>query len=128
MFFGRDTKSWWSLLSGVYARGCKRRGKCVNCSGLTNSREGHLLRYPKFGLFGGNQLRTLYGVSEGVIYSITFHNYIVVHSTDGKKTCVKMAVDKLDAMFIGAGDLFAALWIAWQDKHPDDLEVLKLLV
>ncbi|KAK2171019.1 hypothetical protein NP493_1110g00039 [Ridgeia piscesae] len=46
---------------------------------------------------------------------------------DGKKTCVKMAVDKLDAMFIGAGDLFAALWIAWQDKHPDDLEVLKLL-
>ena len=37
-----------------------------------------------------------------------------------------MEIDKLDAMFIGAGDLFAALWIAWQDKHPDDLEVLKL--
>ena len=41
---------------------------------------------------------------------------------------MKMAVDKLDAVFIGSGDLFAALWIAWQDKHPDDLEVLKLLV
>ena len=90
---------------------------------------------------------TLYGMSEGVIYTfkdlqlyfvvnilyckkgITFlNNYIVVPSTDGKKTCVKMEVDKLDGMFIGAGDLFAALWIAWQDKHPNDLEVLKLLV
>ena len=39
--FGRDTKSRWSLLSGVYARGSKRshtRGKCVTCSGLTNFR------------------------------------------------------------------------------------------
>ena len=45
--FGRDTKSRWSLLSGVYARGSKRSptgGKCVTCSGLTNSREGQLLR------------------------------------------------------------------------------------
>ena len=43
--FGRDTKSRWSLLSGVYARGSKRShtgGKCVTCSGLTNSREGQL--------------------------------------------------------------------------------------
>ena len=40
--FGRDTKSRWSLLSGVYARGSKishTGGKCVTCSGLTNSRE-----------------------------------------------------------------------------------------
>ena len=32
--FGRDTKSWWSFLSGVYARGSKRShtgGKCVIC-------------------------------------------------------------------------------------------------
>ena len=36
--FGRDTKSRWSLLSGVYG------GKCVTCSGLTNSREEQLLR------------------------------------------------------------------------------------
>ena len=43
--FGRDTKSLWSLLSGVYARGSKiphtgggGGGKCVTCSGLTNSR------------------------------------------------------------------------------------------
>ena len=35
------------ILSGVYARGSKRShtgGKCVTCSGLTNSREGQLLR------------------------------------------------------------------------------------
>ena len=39
--FGRDTKSRWSLLSGVYARGSKRShtgGKYVTCSGFTNSR------------------------------------------------------------------------------------------
>ena len=43
--FGRDTKSRWSLLSGVYARGSKishTGGKCVTCSGLTNSIEGQL--------------------------------------------------------------------------------------
>ena len=43
--FGRDTKSRWFFLSGVYARGSKRShtgGKCVICSGLTNSREGQL--------------------------------------------------------------------------------------
>ena len=39
--FGRDTKRRWSLLSGVYVRGSERShtgGKCVICSGLTNSR------------------------------------------------------------------------------------------
>ena len=42
--FGRDTKSRWSLkfyLHGVYAGGSKPShtgGKCVTCSGLTNSR------------------------------------------------------------------------------------------
>ena len=43
--FGRDTKSRWSLLSGVYARGSKRshiEGKFVTCSGLINSRVGQL--------------------------------------------------------------------------------------
>ena len=41
MSFGRDIKSRWSLLSGVYGRVSKRSrtgGKCVTCSGLTNSR------------------------------------------------------------------------------------------
>ena len=33
-------KAWWSLLSGVYARGSKRSHtgvKCITCSGLTNA-------------------------------------------------------------------------------------------
>ena len=41
MSFGRDTKSRWSLLFGVYARGSKishTGGKYVTCSGLTHSR------------------------------------------------------------------------------------------
>ena len=40
--FGRYTKSLWSLLPGVYVRRSKishTGGKCVTCSGLTNSRE-----------------------------------------------------------------------------------------
>ena len=39
--FGRDTKSRWSLLSGVYARGSKRPHQSAlemcNCRGLSNS-------------------------------------------------------------------------------------------
>ena len=45
VYSGRDTKSRWSFLSGVYARRCKRShtgSKCVTCSGLTNSRDGQL--------------------------------------------------------------------------------------
>ena len=41
----KDTKSRWSLLSGVYARGSERShtgDKCVTCSGLTSSREVQL--------------------------------------------------------------------------------------
>ena len=43
--FGRDTKRRLSLLSGVFARGSKishTEGKCVTCSGLTDSRGGQL--------------------------------------------------------------------------------------
>ena len=45
--FGTYIKSRWSLLSGVYARGNKisrTGGKCVTCSGHTNSRTEQLLR------------------------------------------------------------------------------------
>ena len=37
VYFGRDTRGRWSLLSGVYARGSKRsntRGEFVTCRGL----------------------------------------------------------------------------------------------
>ena len=43
--FGRDTKIRRSLLADVYPGGSKRShtgGKCVTCSGLTNTREGQL--------------------------------------------------------------------------------------
>ena len=43
--FGRGARSRWVILSGVCARGSKRShtgGKCVTCSGFTNSREGQL--------------------------------------------------------------------------------------
>ena len=43
--FGRDTKSQWSLLFGVNARGSKRShtgGKSVTCKSHYNSREGQL--------------------------------------------------------------------------------------
>ena len=43
--FGKDIISWYSLLSGVYARGSKRShigGKCATCNGLTNSRKRQL--------------------------------------------------------------------------------------
>ena len=46
LFFGREHKRPVVFLSGVYARGSKRShtgGRCVTCSGLTNSREGQLL-------------------------------------------------------------------------------------
>ena len=35
--FGGDTKSHWSLLSGTYATGSKRWGKCVTCLGVVDS-------------------------------------------------------------------------------------------
>ena len=30
---------------------------------------------------------------------------------------------KVDAVFVGTGDLFAAMLLAWTHKHPDDLKV-----
>ena len=59
--FQRDTKSRWSLLSGVYARGSERShtgGKCVICSGLTNSREkDNSCVSPRLGCLEVNHLR-----------------------------------------------------------------------
>ena len=44
VFFGSDTISRWSFLSGVYARGSKRShtgGKCVTYRGLHTSEINH---------------------------------------------------------------------------------------
>ena len=59
--FGRNTKSRWSLLSGVYARGSKRShtgGKFVTCSGVTNSRQkDNSCVSPSLGYLEVNHLR-----------------------------------------------------------------------
>ncbi|KAG5282804.1 hypothetical protein AALO_G00034800 [Alosa alosa] len=39
-----------------------------------------------------------------------------------KTQCVRMDVPREDAVFVGTGDLFAALLLAWTHTHPKDLK------
>ena len=56
--FGRNTKSRWSLLSGVYARGSHTGDKFVTCSGVTNSRQkDNSCVSPSLGYLEVNHLR-----------------------------------------------------------------------
>uniref|UniRef100_A0AAQ4Q3C2 pyridoxal kinase n=1 Tax=Gasterosteus aculeatus aculeatus TaxID=481459 RepID=A0AAQ4Q3C2_GASAC len=43
---------------------------------------------------------------------------------DGTKTSQKICMDmpKVDAVFVGTGDLFAAMLLAWTHHHPKDLK------
>ncbi|TNN03181.1 pyridoxal kinase-like isoform X2 [Takifugu flavidus] len=43
---------------------------------------------------------------------------------DGSKTSQKICMDipKVDAVFVGTGDLFAAMLLAWTHHHPTDLK------
>lgn len=34
-----------------------------------------------------------------------------------------MDIPKVDAVFVGTGDLFAAMLLAWTHHHPKDLKV-----
>lgn len=36
-----------------------------------------------------------------------------------------MDIPKVDAVFVGTGDLFAAMLLAWTRHHPKDLKVSK---
>lgn len=36
---------------------------------------------------------------------------------------IRLEMHKLDAVFVGTGDLFAAMLLAWTHKHPDNLKV-----
>lgn len=38
-----------------------------------------------------------------------------------------MDIPKVDAVFVGTGDLFAAMLLAWTHHHPKDLKVSKAL-
>ena len=44
--------------------------------------------------------------------------------SDGKREIIRMKMQKIDAMFIGTGDLFAALWLAWTHKYNTDILVI----
>lgn len=50
--------------------------------------------------------------------------YIVVNS-DGTFATQKICMDipKVDAVFVGTGDLFAAMLLAWTHHYPKDLKV-----
>lgn len=49
----------------------------------------------------------------------------IVVKPDGTKTSQKICMDipKVDAVFVGTGDLFAAMLLAWTHQHPKDLKV-----
>lgn len=36
---------------------------------------------------------------------------------------IRMEMYKVDAVFVGTGDLFAAMLLAWTHKHPNNLKV-----
>ncbi|AWP12894.1 Pyridoxal kinase [Scophthalmus maximus] len=48
----------------------------------------------------------------------------IIVKPDGTKTSQKICMDipKVDAVFVGTGDLFAALLLAWTHHHPKDLK------
>ncbi|XP_038615916.1 pyridoxal kinase [Tachyglossus aculeatus] len=45
--------------------------------------------------------------------------------SDGSKVTerIRMEMRKVDAVFVGTGDLFAAMLLAWTHKHPNNLKV-----
>lgn len=40
---------------------------------------------------------------------------------------IRMESPKVDAVFVGTGDLFAAMLLAWTHKHPNNLKVWEKL-
>ena len=36
---------------------------------------------------------------------------------------IRLEMHKVDAVFVGTGDLFAAMLLAWTHKHPNNLKV-----
>lgn len=49
---------------------------------------------------------------------------------DGSRTTqrVRIEVPKVDAVFVGTGDLFAAMLLAWTHHYPNDLKVFNTCV
>jgi len=57
--------------------------------------------------------------------SVTSLSICVVAKADGTKVTQRIRVEspKVDAVFVGTGDLFAAMLLAWTHKHPNNLKV-----
>uniref|UniRef100_F7DKA9 Pyridoxal kinase n=1 Tax=Monodelphis domestica TaxID=13616 RepID=F7DKA9_MONDO len=51
--------------------------------------------------------------------------FLCTERPDGTKTTerIKMEIRKVDAVFVGTGDLFAAMLLAWTHKHPNNFKV-----
>lgn len=57
--------------------------------------------------------------------SVTYLWICVVAKADGTRITQRIRVEspKVDAVFVGTGDLFAAMLLAWTHKHPNNLKV-----
>ena len=42
---------------------------------------------------------------------------------DGTVESFQMNIPRIDTEYVGSGDLFAALLLAWMHQHPHDLKV-----
>ncbi|XP_034042473.1 pyridoxal kinase-like [Thalassophryne amazonica] len=61
--------------------------------------------------------------AEGDNFLVAFGSQTIM-KPDGKKTSQKIRMDipRVDAVFVGTGDLFAAMLLAWTQLHPNDLK------
>lgn len=41
---------------------------------------------------------------------------------------IRVESPKVDAVFVGTGDLFAAMLLAWTHKHPNNLKVVREVI
>lgn len=61
--------------------------------------------------------------SLGDQYLVALGSHITVKADGTKeKQLIRMDIPKVDAVFVGTGDLFAAMLLAWTHHHPNDLK------
>lgn len=56
--------------------------------------------------------------------------YVPAVMPDGTRTTqrIRIEVPKVDAVFVGTGDLFAAMLLAWTHHYPTDLKVWRYII
>ncbi|XP_072541610.1 pyridoxal (pyridoxine, vitamin B6) kinase a [Salminus brasiliensis] len=56
-------------------------------------------------------------------YLVALGSHVTVKADGTKeKQLIRMDIPKVDAVFVGTGDLFAAMLLAWTHHHPNDLK------